>query len=542
MKYLSCLLVVLLPVLASAQTEGPEGAMRWEKGASWNSDGTIDDAPNSGPINGIVRCGSSAETQSQLQATGVYHEEEFEVELPDDGCIDPSTGQIVDLIGPTEGQPVIWLNFDVRANSGSYEIQINDNSGDEIGWALYASNSPMAGTVESPLTGEHLSGDPSDLQFLTCGVESSSTWNTLPVPQFNVPTNCYMVIWDQEADGDVAVNNFKARFGCGDSDVELCSVAITNVELQCTENGLYAVDITIEGINGYYQLSDEGAAIWPSPAIVCLGNVATDGDLFGTFTFYYESGTDYNITVEALTAVSGCSVSANYNDCVVSTSGEGLDCVVSGCTDPCACNFDSSASVLDDSCIFDCYGCTYESASNYDEEAIMDDGSCLFGGCTHSGCYSYNPIANDEAEGDCANPPGFADFNQDGIITVSDLQDLLSAYTSFEPDWNDLTWVQEACNGASEDQTASWEEPEQLCELSGCIYPQAMNYNPQAIQDPGVCAFAGCIDSNALNFNPHANIEDGSCKYVLCPDFNSDGLVQVHDLMDVLSVFGHQYD
>lgn len=477
-----------------------------------------------------------------MQATGVYHVSEFEVVLSDDECIDPSTGEVVELLGPTEGQPVIWLNFDVRANSGSYEIQINDNSGDEIGWALYASNSPMSGTVASPLTGEFLSGDPSDLEFLTCGVESSSTWNTLPVPQFNVATNCYLVIWDQDADGDVTVNNFKARFGCGDSDVELCSVAITNVELNCLDNGMYAVDITIEGINGYYQLSDEGAAEWPSPSIVCLGNVATDGDLFGTFTFLYESGTDYNITVEALTAVSGCSQTANYNDCVVSTSGEGLECIVQGCTDPCACNFDASATVLDESCTYNCHGCIYASASNYDEGALLDDGSCLFGGCTHSACFAFNPLANDESEGDCVNPPWIADFDLDGAVTVSDLQDFLSAYSAQAPLWSDLVWVQEACNGVSEDQTSSWEEPEYPCELSGCMYPQALNYNPQAIHDSGTCAFPGCIDSNALNYNPHANIEDGSCRFVSCPDFNRDGTVQLHDMLDFLSVYGLIYE
>ena len=29
------------------------GATRWTRGAAWNPDGSVDDAPNSGPINGV---------------------------------------------------------------------------------------------------------------------------------------------------------------------------------------------------------------------------------------------------------------------------------------------------------------------------------------------------------------------------------------------------------------------------------------------------------------------------------------------------------
>jgi len=150
-----------------AQIDGPLGATRWAGGASWNADGSVDDAPNSGPINGVIRCGSAAETQSQVASTGFYDPSIFEIDVPDGGCVEPSSGNAVAITEPTEGEPIIWLNFDVRPNAGTYEIQINDNSGDVIAWALYASNSPMTGTVQSALTGENLSGDPTDLMFLT---------------------------------------------------------------------------------------------------------------------------------------------------------------------------------------------------------------------------------------------------------------------------------------------------------------------------------------------------------------------------------------
>ena len=49
-------------------------------------------------------------------------------------------------------------------------------------------------------------------------------------------------------------------------------------------------------------------------------------------------------------------------------------------------------------------------------------------------------------------------------------------------------------------------------ELSGCTDPNAVNYNPNAINDDGSCidAIFGCTDAAADNYNPNANTDDGS--------------------------------
>src|SRR5699024_5311267 len=127
---------------------------------------------------------------------------------------------------PTPGQPVIWLNFDVRPYAGSFEIQFNDNSGDHIGWALYVSEVNQAGTTLNPDTGQYLSGDCSknSLKLVSCGVESSNSFNAIPIAgvDFLYATNFYLAIWDQNGiDGEVTLNNFKARYGCGNPT--LCS-------------------------------------------------------------------------------------------------------------------------------------------------------------------------------------------------------------------------------------------------------------------------------------------------------------------------------
>jgi hypothetical protein len=64
------------------------------------------------------------------------------------------------------------------------------------------------------------------------------------------------------------------------------------------------------------------------------------------------------------------------------TSGSGI----SGCTDPSASNYSSSATIDDGSCAYggeptppkDVYGCTDEEALNYDSTATVDDGYCQY--------------------------------------------------------------------------------------------------------------------------------------------------------------------
>ncbi|MGB1100603.1 MAG: hypothetical protein ACPGYS_06815, partial [Flavobacteriales bacterium] len=72
------------------------------------------------------------------------------------------------------------------------------------------------------------------------------------------------------------------------------------------------------------------------------------------------------------------------------------------------------------------------------------------------------------------------------------------------------------------------------CAASGCIYPNALNFDASATLDGGSCVFGGCTDSAALNFNPLANIEDGSCRFDVCPDFDGDGNINLGDLLDLL--------
>jgi hypothetical protein len=78
-----------------------------------------------------------------------------------------------------------------------------------------------------------------------------------------------------------------------------------------------------------------------------------------------------------------------------------------GCTEPFACNYDPTAGLSDCSlCEYtSCQGCTYACADNYNPAATIDDGSCV-------GCEDTCP----------------ADFNDDGIVGVSDLLFFIGQY------------------------------------------------------------------------------------------------------------------
>ena len=101
-----------------------------------------------------------------------------------------------------------------------------------------------------------LSGDCNALSLVACGVESSNTFSTLPVPNFSQAANYYIAIWDQDADGSVALGNFKARYGCGDSDILLCNISAGTPIASCNQDNTYTLRIPIAGINGEFFAYD----------------------------------------------------------------------------------------------------------------------------------------------------------------------------------------------------------------------------------------------------------------------------------------------
>ncbi|MGK0278996.1 MAG: hypothetical protein ACI9RU_001766, partial [Litorivivens sp.] len=157
---------------------------------------------------------------------------------------------------------------------------------------------------------------------------------------------------------------------------------------------------------------------------------------------------------------------------------------ISGCTDFAACNFDSAASVDDDSCEFlSCAGCTNEIACNYDSLATIDNGSCILSGCEDSTACNYDSAAG------CGD--GSCDF---------------SCY--------------------------------------GCMNSSACDYDSSSSIDNGSCTFPGCTNSTADNYDSTAGCDDGNCSFNFecVGDFNMDGQVNVEDLLLLLGGIGCNLD
>ena len=80
-----------------------------------------------------------------------------------------------------------------------------------------------------------------------------------------------------------------------------------------------------------------------------------------------------------------------------------------------ACNFNPEANTADESCEYtSCQGCTDPLATNYNPNALITDNSCIYNAC-------------------------FGDFNNDGVITVSDLLTMLASFGCDEDCETDLS-------------------------------------------------------------------------------------------------------
>ena len=84
-----------------------------------------------------------------------------------------------------------------------------------------------------------------------------------------------------------------------------------------------------------------------------------------------------------------------------------VSCIIPGCTDPTAFNYDPTANQDDNSCIACVYGCTDPTQFNYNPLATCDDGTCVpvVLGCTDPTVFNYDNTANTD-DGSCCTIAG----------------------------------------------------------------------------------------------------------------------------------------
>lgn len=189
---------------------------------------------------------------------------------------------------------------------------------------------------------------------------------------------------------------------------------------------------------------------------------SVDGTVFGPSPLSVSPG-EYSIYAQD---AFGCVDTLEQTIVVGFDGGDGC----SGCTDISACNYESSASEDDGSCLYldatgDCGGvcmfdlnsngvcdnneipgCTYPGASNFSIDATDDDGTCMFE--------------------ECGETPNEGDFDGDHVVGLSDFLTMLSLYGEVDIDqdgaWDSVDLCEDisACNFS-----ASPSEP--------CAYPNS---------------------------------------------------------------------
>lgn len=312
--------------------------------------------------------------------------------------------------------------------------------------------SAVYGNIEEPsqllTTGDIFQSSP--LGDITPGGIIPALWGTYPSNEYD----SYVTIGLTGA----------ANAGAGEGDINIIESTsnpwTTSFE---PDGGMPGTGIIIDDITGgsWFTLPSFNNGIAGDDLRVLIAQVTTNGALSGNLHIQiFLDGDNLNGTVYL-----------------------NLPIPFGGCTDPTACNFDTSATFDDASCIFpppglDCggncledldgdgicdphesNGCTYAAACNYDPEATEDDGSCTF------------PAPGQDCNGDC----------------------LTLAETPCAP----------SCIGPL-----------------GCTYPGATNFNATATCDDGTCTF----DLG----------ESGTCVF----DQDGNGLIGSYDLIFFLTLIG----
>ncbi len=332
--------------LAAVGSATPCTAHRWFAGDGWRQNTTdntvantweslVFSSPNLQP-KGIVRCASSAETESGLQAfKGTYDAAANPIAaiLPKTDCYSMTTETFGNtLSAPTPGEDIVWLNFDIRPFAGTYQFQIVSN--ENIGFVLYnvdpSDAQPITGTTTGtkyPVLNDGISGNCNNINFSNitlsgiihpaCGL-SGNGWTTITVPSFKKPTNYYLAMWMADESKTTFPNSmnmvYKSRYGCGGAT---CTLEYEKTSVKCNNNGTYSVCLDYGGSEGRWAIKDEtgfatsisyttykkdGTTIVSSgstptnPLLMTLGTIP-DGAVFGTICATYPIGKNYDLSL-----------------------------------------------------------------------------------------------------------------------------------------------------------------------------------------------------------------------------------------------------
>ena len=280
-----------------------------------------------------------------------------------------------------------------------------------------------------------------------------------------------------------------------------------NIYISLIANGAYS-SVESEAIIGDSLIDNTGTLTWTIPC-----DLIEVGETYMYFVAQVDCDLDDYAGTESMT-------DAGYG-----YSGEieiaPEACPNYGCTDPEACNYDSTADVDDGSCTYadvECWdgstvcsenecppepvpGCTDSTADNYNPSATDDDGSCIYSGCTDDAAANYDADATvDDGSCEYGGCTNFSADNYDPGATIDDGSCQFTIYTceSVVSDENEL--VGEECVVSNSNSPANSFNGE-YADLESC----EVDCGDKEVPDTPTY---GCQDNLALNYNPLADLSD----------------------------------
>ena len=175
---------------------------------------------------------------------------------------------------------------------------------------------------------------------------------------------------------------------------------------------------------------------------------------------------------------------------------EGESGQIWGCTDAGACNFDAAATEDAGDCDYtSCVGCIYPTASNYDDVLTI-------------------------AEIRLASSKG-APIR----IASNSPNSPMSTTVPARRCWCPVARMMVIWNST---MRPMWQTIPACITLivEGCVYSDAVNYDPSANRDDGSCQYAGCIDTAYFEYSELASVDDGSCLTLLVSGCTNENYIE----------------
>ena len=297
---------------------------------------------------------------------------------------------------------------------------------------------------------------------------------------------------------------------------------------RCFDEGCYTAQIVV----GCYA----GEASWS----VSQGETLINNDAFSGFGSAGDSTTFYFYAGSGACVVYGCTdaLACNYDPLATFDDSTCETASCEGCTDPSACNYndgsDGFVSPNQELCDFSCVGCKDETAANYCADCTIDDPeSCILcdgivyqftindsygdGICCTYGEGSYTISLEGEVvasggEFDNTESATFCANTVDACVAI----DLIQDNYPFETTWllSNLATGDTILESPSTGPAAYGSFYTSDC-VGGCTEVATCNYDAAADYNDGSCDISciGCTDETADNYNPNATIDGGSCVF-----------------------------